>query len=86
MISIELISKHDCPLCDEAKEVLLAVRKRFPFELKETYLEPGTPAEEQYRLDIPVIRINGLFFARHSVSGETLYAYLKTIPSKARPG
>ncbi|MDH4070523.1 MAG: glutaredoxin family protein [Ignavibacteria bacterium] len=78
---VELITKKECPLCNEARDVLLSVRNKFPFELKETYLEPGTSTEERYRVDIPVININGLFFARHSISGEALYAYLRQISS-----
>ena len=32
---VEIYSKPQCPLCDEAKEVLARVRRRISFELKE---------------------------------------------------
>ena len=81
MISIELFSRQDCSLCEEAREVLLSVREQLPFELTETYLEPGSETEERYHAEIPVVHVNGLFFARHSVSEEALLAYLRTITS-----
>jgi len=79
VIEIELFARPGCRLCDEAKEVLRSVQTTVPFHLIETNLREGTETETKYGIDIPVIHVNGLFFARHSVSAEALLTYLRGI-------
>ena len=76
MITLELYSKEDCSLCDKAKDVIHRVRQRIPFEYHEVSLVRGTPLEAEMRNDIPVLRINGVFFAHHVVSEEDLINHL----------
>ncbi len=79
MITLELYSKEDCSLCDKAKDVIHRVRQQIPFEYREVSLIPGTPLEAEMRNDIPVLRINGVFFAHHSVSEKDLINHLRML-------
>ncbi len=54
---VEIYSKPDCHLCDEAKAVLLRVRKRYPFELLEVDITQDGRYDE-FREQIPVIFVN----------------------------
>jgi glutaredoxin len=56
---IEIYSKPECPLCDEAKEVLSRVRRRIPFELREVDITSDAALFQRYRYDIPVVYVNG---------------------------
>jgi glutaredoxin len=54
---VEIYSKPDCHLCDQAKAVLLRVRKRHPFELVEVDITQDARYAE-FREQIPVIFVN----------------------------
>jgi hypothetical protein len=69
---VELLTTLDCHLCEEAKAVLLKVRKDIPFTLKETLFSPGDPRHVQFQNDIPVVSIDGIFFCKHRVSERAL--------------
>ncbi len=57
MIRIELYSKRDCHLCDEARSVLERVRKDIPFDLIEVKVAPGDHRYEEIKELIPVIYV-----------------------------
>ena len=62
MARVEILSKPDCCLCDEAKAVLLRVRSELPFELVETDITDPTrdPALcARYATEIPVVFVDG---------------------------
>ena len=67
MIFVELYSKDDCHLCDKAKEVLLKVQLRYPFEFKEIKIHEGDQWYEQYKERIPVVHINKNFAFQYRV-------------------
>ncbi len=48
MILVELYSKDDCCLCDEAKAILLKVREEIPFELREVKLNDDENLINEY--------------------------------------
>ena len=79
MITLELYSKEDCSLCDKAKDVIHRVREQMSFEYREVSLVPGTPLEAELRNDIPVLRINGEFFAHHRISEVDLVNRLREL-------
>jgi len=58
-IIIEILTKQDCCLCDEAKAVVAQVIQDFPATLKMTDIESDPALFEQYKERIPVVRING---------------------------
>jgi glutaredoxin len=59
MITIEVMTKKDCGLCDEAKEVIEQVIADMPAELKMTDIESDSELFERYQEKIPVVLING---------------------------
>lgn len=52
---IEVYSKTDCKLCDEAKSALKRLNSEFNAEIREILLEAGHPLYEQYKNSVPVI-------------------------------
>lgn len=58
-IHVEIYSRPGCHLCDDAKEVIERVQRRYPFVLKITNIETNSALETAYGTEIPVITING---------------------------
>ncbi len=58
MIVVELFSKEDCHLCEEAKYVLEKVRQEIPFHFVEKKIAPGDESYELYGERVPVVFIN----------------------------
>ena len=59
MITIEVMTKKGCPLCDDAKEIIERVIAEFPAKLKMTDIETDPELFERYQEKIPVVLING---------------------------
>ncbi len=73
MVKVEIYSKKDCHLCDEAKAVLARVRARSPFELVELDIESDPKLLEQFKDDVPVVFVDGHKAFKHRV-GENDFA------------
>jgi glutaredoxin len=58
-VRVEIYSKKECHLCDDAKALLHRARKSFPFEMIETDITKDKTLFEEYKEQIPVIFING---------------------------
>ncbi|MBL7993751.1 glutaredoxin family protein [bacterium] len=71
-IVIEIFSKPQCHLCDDAKEVLINAKKYFDLEIVEINIEENREYFEKYRYDIPVIRINGRKAFKHKLDAAQL--------------
>lgn len=56
---VEIYSKPDCHLCDEAKVILQRVRRQRPFEMFEIDITKDQQLYDEYKEQIPVIFING---------------------------
>ena len=59
MLTIEVMTKQDCCLCDDAKKIIEQVIAEFPAELKMTDIESDPELFERYKEKIPVVLING---------------------------
>lgn len=59
MITIEVMTKKDCSLCDDAKKIIEQVIAELPAELKMTDIESDLELFERYKEKIPVVLING---------------------------
>jgi len=81
---IEIYSKSQCPLCDEAKEVLAQVRRRVPFELREVDITQDPALFEEYRYDIPVVFVNGRKAFKHRLDAKAVEARLRREGGPAR--
>ncbi len=55
MNRLEIFSKADCKLCDEAKVRVHLINKDFHFEIQETVLKEGDPLFSKYEKKFPVI-------------------------------
>jgi glutaredoxin len=58
-VQIDIYSRAGCHLCDEAKEVIERVQRRFPFSLRVIDIETDPELEKAYGEQIPVVFING---------------------------
>ncbi len=74
---VEIYSKADCALCDEAKLVLEQVRKRVPFELAEVDIEQDPELFARYRYDIPVVFIAGKKAFKHHLDARVVEERLR---------
>jgi glutaredoxin len=59
MTQLTLYGKPGCHLCEEARDVVLQVRRRHPFDLEEVDITRDPALEAAYRERIPVIAIDG---------------------------
>ena len=59
MTLVTLYGKPGCHLCDEAREVLRAVRARRAFDLEEVDITRDPALEREYRERIPVVAVDG---------------------------
>jgi len=60
MITIEVMTKKDCCLCDDAKKIIEQVIVEFSAELKMTDIKSDSELFERYKEKIPVVLINGI--------------------------
>ena len=59
MITIEIMTKSGCCLCDDAREIIEQVIAGIPAEIKMTDIESDPELLERYKEKIPVVLING---------------------------
>ena len=74
---VEIYSKPQCSLCDEAKEVLARVRRRIPFDLREVDITQDPTLFEQYRYDVPVVFVNGHKAFKHHLDAKVVEQRLR---------
>ena len=84
MTLVELYSKDDCHLCDEAKVVIARVQKQIPFTLREFKLTPGDPYFEEYKEMFPVVHINKVRVFKYRVSENMLKIKLQQLAGELR--
>jgi glutaredoxin len=59
MITIEIMTKKNCCLCDDAKAIIEQVVAEIPAVLKTTDIESDPELFERYQEKIPVVLVNG---------------------------
>jgi uncharacterized membrane protein len=57
MIEVTLYTRQNCPLCDEAKAMILSLESEIPLILKEIDIDFDTALKKKYGDLIPVIRV-----------------------------
>lgn len=65
---VEIYSKVNCHLCDEAKDVIKKVLTDTQFVMKEIDITKDPEIFEKYRYEIPVIHINGIIAFKYKVN------------------
>lgn len=78
-ITVTLLGKPGCHLCEEAREQIQAAREQVPFEFREVNILEDQRNYQRYALDIPVVAVNGVEMFRHQVSAPELLERLKAL-------
>ncbi|KAJ8603978.1 hypothetical protein CTAYLR_003351 [Chrysophaeum taylorii] len=75
---ISLYTKEGCTLCDDAKDVLAACRSDIPhsLELVDITDEDNESWWGRYKYDIPVLHIDGVYWAKHRITRDQARAAL----------
>ncbi|XP_029475170.1 glutaredoxin-like protein C5orf63 homolog isoform X2 [Rhinatrema bivittatum] len=76
---LTLFTKDQCPLCDEAKEVLEPYRHRFVLQEVDITLPENAIWFDRYKHDIPVFHLNGQFLMMHRVNCRKLEKQLSRL-------
>jgi glutaredoxin len=76
MTTVTIYTKPGCHLCEEAEEVIEAVRAQQPFDIERRNILDDAADYERYKHDIPVILLNGREIARHHLGEAQLVAAL----------
>jgi glutaredoxin len=76
MSTVTLYGRPDCHLCDDAREALLRVARRHPFDLREVDIEREPGLFKRYLERIPVIAVDGQELFDFFVDEEVLVARL----------
>lgn len=72
MTVVDLYSKEDCHLCDEARGILERVRTAIPFHLNEIKIIPGDPWYDQFKESVPVVYVEKKLAFRYRVDEEKM--------------
>jgi glutaredoxin len=59
MTKVTMYSRATCGLCDEAREVVQAVRSGRPFEFEEILIDGRDDLERAYGTRVPVVLVDG---------------------------
>jgi glutaredoxin len=59
VLEVLMYARPGCGLCDEAREVIMAVRARTPFEYREVDVTGDDALELEYGIRIPVVLVDG---------------------------
>ena len=84
MILVELYSKEDCQLCEEAKATIERVQQAIPFKLREVKLMPGDQYYEEYKDLVPVVHINKVQAFKYRISENLLKIKLQQLVDEPR--
>jgi glutaredoxin len=57
---VVMYTREGCGLCEEARKVILAERRRTPFGLEEIDVEGDDRLELDYGIRVPVVLIDGV--------------------------
>jgi glutaredoxin len=68
--NVKLFTKDGCTLCDKVKETLHSMYEELPHSLEAIDItdEDHTEWYDKYKYDIPVLHINGQYWAKHRLS------------------
>ena len=76
-MKVDIYSKPNCSLCDEAIDVVERVRARAPFELRIISILEDPAAMMAWRYDIPVVLVDGELAFKHRVDEAAFEARLR---------
>ena len=71
-IKLQLYTKSDCPLCDEAKDALRQLEAQFPIQVEETDITADLGMFIKYKNLIPVLEMEGKRLFVHHINVQRL--------------
>ena len=71
-IKFQFYTKPDCPLCDEAKELLEPLASEFPIQIEEIDITANLGLFTKYKALIPVLELEGERLFVHRIHVKTL--------------
>ena len=77
---VTLYTRQGCCLCEDAKRVLTAARRRADFELEEVDIDLDPELRRRYNDEVPVIAINQVKAFKYKVTRDEL---LKKLAARA---
>ncbi len=80
-IKVEIYSKPECHLCDEAKSVLVKVQQEIPFDFFEVDITGNRELFTEYKEQIPVVFICGKKAFKFRVNEKELRKRLLSVSS-----
>ena len=72
MISLTIYSRPGCHLCDEMKAVIERVGRSVPLTVDEIDISRDAELDERYRLEVPVLMVDGKKAAKYRITEEEL--------------
>jgi len=66
-VLVEIYSKPDCHLCDDAKAVLQKMQRRYGFSLREVNIAHDEALLAEYGTRIPLVFVNGHLVCKYFV-------------------
>ena len=76
-IKLQLYTKADCPLCDEAKKSLESLAARFPIQIEEIDITANLGLFTKYKELIPVLELDGKQLFVHRIHVKALKRKLR---------
>ena len=73
-----MYARPGCGLCDDAREVIMAVRARTPFDYREVDVSGDDVLELEYGIRIPVVLVDGRELFEISVDAGRLAEAVRT--------
>ena len=69
---LQLFTKSDCPLCEEAKAVLNEIAPKFEIQVEEIDITTNMGLFTKYKNIIPVVEMDGKRLFAHQISASAL--------------
>lgn len=78
--TVSLYTKAGCTLCDEAKAILETIRETSPHSLELVDITDTDKVDwwNRYKYDIPVLHIDGAYWAKHRITADLARDALST--------
>ena len=79
-LQLKFYTKSDCPLCDEAKIELEKIEAKLPFiSVEEIDITKNIGLFSKYKLQIPVLELNGKQLFKHRLNSKKVIWQLRWI-------
>lgn len=81
-VVVEIYSKPDCHLCEEAKAALVKMQRRYGFQLREVNIADDPALLAEYGTRIPLIWVDGHLVCKYFVDEAAIIKRLKLAAEK----